>query len=496
VQQTNDFENFYDTSSSLGTLGGLNFVVRSLRELPGRKMVVFVSDGFNITGSDTDANQVLEELKQLADQAHRSSVVIYPLDAKGLQTLMPGAADNMSETSDEQLAQQMLDASVQNLDSVAGMVYLARETGGFARLNSNDLELGVQKVLEDNETYYLLGFDPEDEQFNGRYHSIKVRVKRPGLQVRTRGGFYGTAETQASARPKSRTQQILSTLYSPFGARDLQVQMTSFFVNSNARGSYVRSFFYFDCSKLTFKDSKDKKKTLKLDLATFAFNEEGEAIDQYASELAFDLDETQYKMAMAKGLVRTVDIPIKKSGAYQFHSVIRDSETGRLGSSSQFIQVPDLSKKQLALSGLLVSAPNPKAGGDVWPSDVAEGLNQKAQKADLDPQPTAAVRRFARNSEIEYGAWIFNATVNKQTKQPELTTQIELYRNGKRVYQAPARPIKFSKGGNLQRIACGGRLRITELFPPGDYMLRLIVTDALAKQKYSRVDQWMDFSVR
>jgi len=493
-QQTNDFENFNDTTSSFGTLGALNFVVRGLRQLPGRKMVVFVSDGFNMFGTSGDDTQVVEEMKYLADQANRASVVIYSLDAKGLQTLMPKAGDNLKNTAADQLAQQALDASIQNLDSQAGMVFLAQQTGGFAMLNHNDLDFGVRKVLEDNETYYLLGFDPEDEQFNGRYHSIKVRVKRPGLQARTRGGFYGVTEAEASARHMTPTQQILSTLYSPFGARDVQVQMTSFFVNSNAQGSYVRSFFYFDCSKLTFKDSPDKKKSLTLELATFAFNEEGQAVDQYASRLTFDLDETQYQEALAKGLVRTADVPIKKPGAYQFHAVLRDAETGLLGSSSQFIQVPDLSNKQLTLSGLLVSAPNPKASGNTPPSDDPEALNQMRQTAGADPQPTAAVRRFARTSELQYGAWIFNATVNKQA-QPQLTTQIEIFHNGKRIYQAPAHPVKIARGANLKRLPCAGQLKLTG-FPPGDYLLRLIVTDALARQKYARIDQWMDFSVR
>jgi hypothetical protein len=86
-----------------------------------------------------------------------------------------------------------------------------------------------------------------------------VRVKRPGLQVRTRGGFYGVPEAESSARPKTPVQQILSTLSSPFGARDVQVQMISFFVDSNAKGSYLRSFFYFDCSNITFKDGPDGK---------------------------------------------------------------------------------------------------------------------------------------------------------------------------------------------------------------------------------------------
>ncbi|MBO0799604.1 MAG: hypothetical protein J2P31_12350, partial [Blastocatellia bacterium] len=395
----------------------------------------------------------------------------------------------------DQMVQQVLDASVANLDSQAGMVFLSQQTGGFAMLNNNDLNFGVRKALEDNESYYLLGFDPDDQQFNGRYHSIKVRARRPGLQVRTRGGFYGVEDNQQNARPKTPMQQMLSTLSSPFGARDVQVQMTSFFVNSTAKGSYVRSFFYFDPAKLTFKEGPDKKKSVSLELATFAFNEEGKAVDQYASHLTIDLDEAQYQAALSKGLVRMADVPIKKPGAYQFHAVIRDAETGRLGSASQFIQVPDLSKKQLALSGLLVSAPSANGNGDGSPGDAIEDLSQSGQSSGIDPQPTAAVRRFARTGVLGYGAWVFNATLDKRTKQPQLSTQIEIFHNGKRAYQAPAHPVKIAHGANLNRIPCGGQLKLTG-FPPGDYMLRLIVTDSLAKQKYARTDQWMDFSVR
>ncbi|MBO0719715.1 MAG: VWA domain-containing protein [Blastocatellia bacterium] len=494
-QQTNDFDDFNDTYSSQGTLGALNFVVQGLRELPGRKMVIFVSDGFNMFGTSGDDVQVVEEMKRLADQANRASVVIYSLDAKGLQTLMPKAGDDMSSTAADQMVQQVLDASVANLDSQAGMVFLSQQTGGFAMLNNNDLNFGVRKALEDNESYYLLGFDPDDQHFNGRYHSIKVRARRPGLQVRTRGGFYGVEDNQQNARPKTPMQQMLSTLSSPFGARDVQVQMTSFFVNSTDKGSYVRSFFYFDPAKLTFKEGPDKKKSLALELATFAFNEEGKAVDQYASHLNIDLDEEQYQAALSKGLVRMADVPIKKPGAYQFHAVIRDTETGRLGSASQFIQVPDLSRKQLALSGLLVSSPAANSNGSTSPGDVIEDLSQSGQTAGIDPQPTAAVRRFARTGVLGYGAWVFNATLDKRTKQPQLSTQIEIFHNGKRVFQAPAHPVKIAQNAKLNRIPCGGQLKLTG-FPPGDYMLRLIVIDSLAKQKYARTDQWMDFSVR
>src|SRR5262249_50489152 len=75
------FEDFRETVFSVGTLGALNFVVRGLRELPGRKSAILISDGLRLFGRNRDNNQVLEQVRRLTDLANRSSVVIYSLDA-------------------------------------------------------------------------------------------------------------------------------------------------------------------------------------------------------------------------------------------------------------------------------------------------------------------------------------------------------------------------------------------------------------------------------
>jgi VWFA-related protein len=517
-----NLEEFTDTVFSLGTLSALNFVVRGLRELPGRKIAILLSDGLSLFGRDRDNQQVLERVRRLTDLANRSSVVIYALDAKGLQTLLPTAADDLRGLDGPRLAAQLRAASQRNFESQEGLVYLARETGGLAVLNNNDLNFGVQKVLRDSQSYYLLGFDPEDQQFDKRYHSIKVSVKRPGLQVRTRGGFFGVPETARPAPPSTREGQILSALFSPFGARDLKLQMTSLFFNlpssdpnaprlpaaspprqvtvrsSGVPGrpdfsmpatiSFARSLFHIDCSQLTFKDGAGGVKVVTLELATFAFNEDGEVVDQHGRSITLSFSEEQYRLVLARGLLYTADVPLSKPGAYQFRAVLRDAETGRLGSASQFIQVPDLGKNRLALSGLVLSAP---ADGSAAPGDAP--ANQ--QPAASDAQPTPAVRRFARSSEIEYAAIAFNAKLDEQTRQPRLTMQVEIYRDGKLLYQAPPRPAETDGSTDFKRLVCGGRLQLQD-FPAGDYLLHLVVTDPLAKPKDARAEQWMDFSVR
>ena len=482
------FDDFRETVFTVGTLGAVNFVVRGLRELPGRKMVVLLSDGFRLFGKDRDNTQALESLRRLTDLANRSSVVIYTIDTRGLLTLTPDASANMSGMSPQQMAEQMRDASQQMFDTQDGLVALARETGGFAVLNNNDINTGVAKVMKDNESYYLLGFDPDDDQFDvkyrNKYHAIKVKLKRPGLQVRTRAGYYGVTETLAREVPKTREQQILHALYSPFGARDLSVQMTSFFFNSEKGGSFVRSLLYIDPSKLTFKEISNGEKEAALEIVSFTFDENGKTIESSGRAITMKFDEARYKATMKSGLVYQHDTPILKPGAYQFRMVMRDASAEKLGAAGQFINVPDLKKNRLALSGLTLTG---RLGGTANTPPPATPND--------DTQPTPAVRRFARTGTFEYYAIVFNPQLNKQSNQPQLSVQVEIYKDGKAFYQSTPRPIETTGQTDPKRILCGGQISLTSL-PPGDYLFHLIVTDPLAKPKYARADQWMDFSVR
>lgn len=522
----NRFNEFRDTVFSVGTLGAINFVVRGLRELPGRKMVVLVSDGFQLFGRDRDNTQVLDNVRRLVDLANRSSVVLYSLDAKGLQVTGPTAADDLSQMSQQQINNRYSEQSQALFDSQEGLTYLARETGGFAVLNNNDLSLGINRVLKDNESYYLLGFDPEDANFDRKFHSLKVRVTRSGVQVRSRSGFLGVADAaprQPLAGAKNRDEQILATLYSPFGARDLSLRMTSFFFNLEQPAatpapnagqpkppskpqndkdnkmppgtvSFVRSFFHIDADKLTFADLADGKKELKLELVAFAFNEAGLVVDQHGRAFSVTLDEARFKTVLERGFFYTADIPIKRPGAYQFRAVLRDPVSGKVGSAGQFLQVPDLKNKRLAMSGLVLTGESlPPAATPAGPAgQAAPALETPAPKNDWEF--SVALRRFPRTVRLIYGFHTYNATPNA-AKQPALSMQVELYQEGKRVFQGQPRPLQFSENSAHKRLDCLGQLALTG-FNPGDYMLHVIVTDKLSKQKYAQVDQWMDFSVR
>ena len=520
-------DDFRETVFSVGTLGAINFVVRGLRELPGRKMVVLISDGFRLFGRDRDNTQALDKVRRLVDLANRSSVVIYSIDAKGLVTLGPTAADDLSGMSQQQITERYSQQSQENFDSQEGLTFVARETGGFAVLNNNDISRSINRVLKDNESYYLIGFDPDDANFDRKFHSLKVRVTRPGLSVRSRAGFLGVPDGAPRPQPKTRDEQILATLYSPFGARDLTLQMTSFFFNmpqpsptpappnqlkpeakpaakpepkKNAPKeipnkmpegtvTFVRSYFHIGANNLTFTDEADGTKQLKLELLAFAFNEAGAVVDQHGRAFTIPLDEARYQSVLQKGYFYVADIPIKQPGAYQFRAVLRDAVSGRVGSATQFLQIPDLKKKHLAMSGLLLTGERLTPTGQTPATDAAT--------VQADWETSVALRRFPRSVRLVYGFQVYNATLDPASKRPVIDTQTELYLEGKRIYQGAVYPLKTdsTQAGDPKRTDGIGEMTLNNI-KPGDYMLRVVITDKLAKSKYAAVDQWMDFSVR
>ena len=484
---TDVFEEFRQTNFTTGTIGAVNFVVQGLRNLPGRKSVILMSDGFRVYSQSDDANvteQILQSMKNLAEQASRASVVIYAIDAKGLQPFQPGG-----ETGGRPGASAYTDAQQSALEALDGPVFLAHETGGFVVTNTNDLNIGVQEAVYDQQSYYLVGFDPEDEKFDTKFHKIAVKVNRPGVTVRTRSGFYGVKEDEELPAPKTRGEQLLAGLMSPFGVRELPLKMTPYFFNPATGRPLVRTLFHLDASKLNFKDGPKGEKLLKLELATFAFDETGAAADVSVNQINLSFDEKQYQQVLSEGLAYRRDFQLKKPGAYQFRAVLRDFESGRTGTASQFIQVPDLTKNRLAMSGLVLTAPKQVAASETTAPEPGQTLSNINALS-----TTPFVRKFARNGWIQYGAAIYNATPDKKTNQAQVSVQAEIYRDGKVVYQFPAHPVEFTAKMDPKKFDYVGRLRLNNL-PAGEYLLRMVVTDALAKKNYGRIEQWMDFRV-
>ena len=191
---------------AVGTLGAISYVVKGLKTLPGRKSILLISDGFRIYNLDDPTRNYLarEKLNRLIDEAGRASVVIYTMNATGLQTLGFTAADDLSGRDTQQLQDAMTSRRNAAFETQAGLDFLARQTGGIPIRNTNDLSGGIKRVMEDQKGYYLIGYRPENATFDARtgsrtFHKLSLKVTRAGkFEVRTRNGFFGVTDLRLS----------------------------------------------------------------------------------------------------------------------------------------------------------------------------------------------------------------------------------------------------------------------------------------------------------
>lgn len=504
---------YRDDIFSVGTLGALNYIVRGLRVLTGRKSVILFSDGFRIYDQDQGSQRILESLRQLVDLANRASVVIYTIDPRGLQTLGLTAADDLSgpiasfnskdsanfgDTTQAQWTQGITtDLQVRRRDFFAtqqGLGYLARQTGGFFVGNSNDIDGAVRRVLNDHKGYYLLGYRPDeatlsDTSRRGNFHNIEVKVKRPGLVVRTRTGFYGFTDEEA-ARPVYRTasQHLYSALASPFASGDIRVRMSSVFGHDFKRGAFTESVLHIDARDLTFTKMPDGANKASFQILAVTFGDNGNVVDQAQRVYSIVVPEADVARVRNFGLIYVVTLPIKKPGAYQLRMAIRDSVSTHVGTANQFIEVPDIKKKRLTLSGVMlsgsVSAPG-TTGVSATEGQIREG----------HPLASQALRRFRHGVTLSYSYYVYNARLDSSTRRPQLETQVRLYRDGQVFFTGRVAALDAAGQTDMRQIVGGGALRLGTDLPPGHYVLQVLVMDKLASGESSLATQWMDFDL-
>ncbi|HWN08200.1 MAG TPA: VWA domain-containing protein [Pyrinomonadaceae bacterium] len=249
-----DLEEFRNERITDGTLGMVNHVVRGLRDLPGRKSVVLITDGFKICKGlsetyATSCKQMVDLMRTITDAANRASVVIYTMDARGLEPLGFTAADNTSGRTTIENEEEAKSRRQEFGETQDGPDFLARETGGIAFRNSNDLAGGIKRFVADQKGYYVIGYRPDEatfEKVGGRrkFHDLGLKVTRSGkFNVRMRSGFFGITDEERVPVGLTPISEMQAALNSPFGASGVHVRLTSLFANDPKQGSFMRSCF-------------------------------------------------------------------------------------------------------------------------------------------------------------------------------------------------------------------------------------------------------------
>lgn len=481
-------ETFERDFFAVGTLGTLHYLMAGMKPLPGRKSVVLFSENLTVPQWDSTGVPILDQLRRVTDEASRAGVVFYTVDPRGVPFLGFQAHDQVYDdpknTASDVLLQMRDNRRELYFNSRVGLGFLAEQTGGIFLGGVNDIPGLLGKAVADQSGYYLIGYRPEEGTFDDsgrkrKYHEIKVKVLRAGLHSRSRNGFYNTSESEAESAPLTQEQRMARALVSPFAAGEIGLQLTPVFDVDGKTGPSVLTMMHIDGKNITFVDDGAGWRRASLNVLTTTFGEDGVMADSHQALFKLRMNEARYQQIQKDGLIYTTTQPLKKSGAFQFRAVVGDTNGNKLGSASEFIEVPNLKKGKLALSGILLM------GGGGAQTDE-EGV-----AAYTAGHP--AIRHFRRGQKVSYGYKVLNATV--KDGDPQVWTQVRLFRGDKEVFRSEPRALQTAGAKDKARLLVGGALQLGSQFEPGDYALQLVVWDKLAKGGDAVAAQAIDFEL-
>jgi VWFA-related protein len=483
----------FTDASSAASLASIQYVVTGLHDLPGRKAVILFSENLKLFSRGMDYDQALLQARRLEDAANRSGVVIYSVDPRGLQTTSLTAADDTGKMSRKQLNTLPMARATQIFNSRDGMVMLANDTGGIFFHDNNDIAGQLRKAVADTEGYYLLGYHPDPSTFDPKtglpkFHKVEVKLTRAGLHVRSRSGFFGKSDSYAENKPVGRQAEMAKALQSPFGENQIHVRLTTLFEQSPTAGSLVDAMLFVDAKDLKFTDQPDGWHKAVIDVEAVTFGEDGQAVDSSGKTFTLQYKDAAYRNALKNGIVYDMQQPVKKPGAYQMRVALRDSDTEELGSASEFIEIPDVSKGKLLLSSLVLHPYLPPP--DAAHPDAAHP--QAAEAADGKVGGSPAMRVFSPGEDIIYGYQILNPQVDSNQK-PEIETYSRVFRDGTEIFTGKPQPMNSDVQTDWKKLVSGGVLKLGSTMQPGDYVLQVVVTDKVAK---TTATQWSDFEVK
>lgn len=485
-------------ASSLGTFRALRFILDGLRKMPGRKTLILFSDGIHLPKPMREKPGEISmrpEIERAADSANRSAVVIHGVDARGLLTLTLEARDNVAASEPEDVVAALDDRREKFQENRNGLYALASLTGGTIQADNNDLSAGVAKALQDSEGYYLIGFQPGEDAFRklkgeGPYHRLTLRVKRPGLRVRYHRGYIGTEERPGPA-PRGSIAETLAALESPFAAAGVRVRLTPV-VASAGKSSLVNVLVHIDGRDLTFAPGADGWSRATIHLIATTWGDRPKPEDSTQANYTIRAKGQGLQRMQTVGLIYNLRHTVKKAGAYHLRVAVRDAGSRRVGTASQFIEVPDLSRGALALSGIMLS------GGDIRDHVAGDTeLQQQREAVNQGILADSALRVFRPNVPITYLVSVFNAPAGAKTGDLDVEIRARLFRDGKEVWAGKPFPAVLPKGFDARRVPAGGVLTPGKQLTAGEYWLQVTAArPGRTGQKAAGATAWIDIQLQ
>jgi len=452
-------------------LFAIRTIAKSLERVDQKKSMLYFSGGLSRDGIENEAS-----LRSAVNAAVKANIAIYSVDSRGLQAVLPvGDASTGSLRGNGAYSGAAVQNNLTaNFNSQETLATLSTDTGGTAFFDSNDFSPAFQKVQHDTEAYYVLGYHSSNPARDGRFRHLTVRLNRSDLassvRLEYRPGYYAPADFQHS-NTEDRERQLTDQLQSDLPASDIAVYLQALYFRLPADKFYVPVSLVVPGSQIPFVKNGDRNKAT-LDIMGRVTNQNNIQVGYIRDTVKLAVSTAQ--QVQRKNIQYSTGLTLAP-GKYKLKFVVRENQSGRMGSFEADIQVPDMKKIPLKISSVVLASqlqPNPSKKN---PSPlVRDGVEWVPNVPHVFRQDQHLYLLY----ELYDPAHEKSATESKpSSKDPvHVLTSIEFLNGTTKVYETPL--IKADTINVSDRDAVSFQFDVAlDKFQPGTYICQVNVID-------------------
>jgi VWFA-related protein len=337
----------YNTFTADRKLLALQSLTQSLGKISQKKSIIYFSNGITQSGVDNQS-----ALRAATASAVKNNVSIYPLDVRGLQAFPPGGeAQNASLHGQSAYNGNAVFNDLNgNANSQDTLSTLADDTGGKAFFDDNDFSGVFSQVQKDTSAYYVLGFTSTNPLKDGHFRRLKVQVNRQDVKLEFRPGYYAGRDFQ-HLNHTDREQQLADELDAQLPQTDVAVYAGAHYFRQDDSHYYLGVSLVIPGSQIPFVQAKDKDNAT-IDVIGEVLAGGKWPVGHQRDTVKLALDSTQ--QVRRKNVQYNTGF-VLAPGSYHLKFVVRENQTGRMGSFETDVQIPDLRKVPLRMSSVVLA---------------------------------------------------------------------------------------------------------------------------------------------
>jgi VWFA-related protein len=339
----------YNTFSADWKLLALESTMQALGKIEQKKSLIYFSNGISQTGTDNQS-----ALRAATAAAVKNNVSIYPVDIRGLQAFPPGGeAQNASLHGQSAYnGAAVLNDLSSNAASQETLSTLAADTGGKAFFDTNDFGGVFTQVQKDSSAYYVLGFTSKNPLKDGHYRRLKVQVNRADVKLEFRPGYYAGRDYRHLNRA-DREAQLEDELSAELPQTDVPLYAGTAYFRQDESHYYLAVSLVVPGSQIPFVQEKDKDNATIDIIGEVRIGGGKVPVGQLRDTVKLALDSTQQ---VRRKNVQYNSGFVLAPGSYHLKFIVRENQTGRMGSFETDVQIPDLRKVPLRMSSVVLSS--------------------------------------------------------------------------------------------------------------------------------------------